>query len=295
MQFKVKYVHDATMFRSQVVEFLGEREAENNLLFGITAGIIDGVYQFSTGAPTMVSVESESGIQLVALRTPPLNLVLSTARTDDAVSTLAHEMHSAGHPLPGVNAPVREADMFAREWSAMTGTNIRREHSQRIYRLDRVKPAQRVAGRLHLCDLQDSELATEWMLAFNRDVGEHQVPPNLARYIGRHDAGLFFWIDGGPVAMAGFSGPTPNGIRIAPVYTPPGLRGRGYASACVASLSQRLLDEGRKFCFLYTDLANPTSNHIYQEIGYRAVCDAAVLIFESKSQRFIATAKKRIG
>jgi predicted GNAT family acetyltransferase len=79
--------------------------------------------------------------------------------------------------------------------------------------------------------------------------------------------------------MVGSTGPTPNGIRIGPVYTPPELRGRGYASACTAAVSQLLLDEGRKFCFLYTDLANPTSNKIYQDIGYTAVCDADVIRF----------------
>jgi predicted GNAT family acetyltransferase len=75
--------------------------------------------------------------------------------------------------------------------------------------------------------------------------------------------------------MAGYAGPTPHGIRIGPVYTPPGQRGRGYASACVARLSQDMLDAGRTYCFLYTDLTNPTSNHIYQQIGYEPVCDVA--------------------
>jgi hypothetical protein len=81
------------------------------------------------------------------------------------------------------------------------------------------------------------------------------------------------WDDGQAVSMAGFGGRTPNGIRIGPVYTPPELRGRGYASALTAALTQRLLDEGRQFCFLFTDLANPTSNSIYQRIGYRPVSD----------------------
>ena len=62
-------------------------------------------------------------------------------------------------------------------------------------------------------------------------------------------------------------------MRVNAVYTPPGLRGRGYASACVAALSQKLLDEGRRYCFLFTDLANPTSNRIYQAVGYEAVVD----------------------
>jgi uncharacterized protein len=79
---------------------------------------------------------------------------------------------------------------------------------------------------------------------------------------------LYVWRTDKPVSMAQTAGPTPNGIRISLVYTPPEYRGRGYASANVAALSQRMLDQGRKFCFLFTDLANPTSNKIYQHIGY---------------------------
>src|SRR5205823_10825158 len=94
-------------------------------------------------------------------------------------------------------------------------------------------------------------------------------------------AGLVLWDDGGPTSVAGFGGATPNGIRIGPVYTPPELRRRGYASALVAALSQRMLDQGRRLCFLYTDLSNPTSNRIYRAIGYEPVCD-------SKEYRFAA-------
>lgn len=76
-----------------------------------------------------------------------------------------------------------------------------------------------------------------------------------------------------PVAMAGVSGRTPSGARVGAVYTPPDRRRRGYASALVATLSQAQLDAGARFCFLFTDLANPTSNKIYQDIGYEPVCD----------------------
>ena len=64
------------------------------------------------------------------------------------------------------------------------------------------------------------------------------------------------------------------------VYTPPDCRNRGYASACVAELSRRLLDEGRAFCCLYTDASNPTSNSIYQKIGYKLVADSSHYAFE---------------
>src|SRR5436189_143738 len=94
------------------------------------------------------------------------------------------------------------------------------------------------------------------------------------------DGGIVLWEDGGAVvSMAGFGGRTPSGTRIGPVYTPPDLRGRGYASALTAALTQRLLDGGLRFCFLFTDLANPTSNSIYQRIGYEPVSDVGLWSF----------------
>jgi uncharacterized protein len=71
-------------------------------------------------------------------------------------------------------------------------------------------------------------------------------------------------------------------MSISLVYTPPPYRGRGYASNCVAALSQHLLDEGWKKCSLVTDLANPVSNSIYQKIGYRPVCDFTEYLFAAQ-------------
>ena len=94
------------------------------------------------------------------------------------------------------------------------------------------------------------------------------------RLSGDPEAGFWIWEDGEPVSLAGFSGPTPNGIRIGPVYTPEDRRRRGYATRLVAEMSAHQLAAGRRFCFLYTDLANPTSNAVYERIGYRRVCES---------------------
>jgi predicted GNAT family acetyltransferase len=79
--------------------------------------------------------------------------------------------------------------------------------------------------------------------------------------------------------MTSLQGATRHGIRVSFVYTPPELRGRGYASACVAAVSGRALASGKSFCTLYTDLANPTSNSIYQRVGYRRIGEAAMIAF----------------
>ncbi len=101
------------------------------------------------------------------------------------------------------------------------------------------------------------------------------MPPSTAEDRIAQGA-VYLWDDGGaPVTMAAWAGPTPNGVRVNLVYTPPELRGRGYATACVARLSQLLLEQGRRFGFLCTDIANPTPNRIYRRIGYRPVCDVS--------------------
>jgi predicted GNAT family acetyltransferase len=115
--------------------------------------------------------------------------------------------------------------------------------------------------------------------------GRDRAEATLEHRLSSPSAGILLWEDGGvPVSLAGWGGPTPNGIRVGPVYTPPELRGRGYATALSADLSQRLLDGrlfegGRRFCFLYTDLANPTSNAIYERVGYRRVAESAEIVF----------------
>ena len=96
----------------------------------------------------------------------------------------------------------------------------------------------------------------------------------------RHAEAFLLWDDRGPVSTAMWTRPTPNGVTINGVYAPGARRSRGYASACVAALSQRMLDEGREFCCLYTDLSNPTSNDIYLSIGYQPVCDSDDYLFE---------------
>jgi predicted GNAT family acetyltransferase len=139
-------------------------------------------------------------------------------------------------------------------------------------------------------DVADRPLLVDWWRAFAVEA-LHDEDPEIGlieqEVDHRLDAkgwGLVVWEDAGePVSFAGFGGATPNGVRIGPVYTPPERRSNGYASALVASVSGDRLDEGKRFCFLYTDLANPTSNRIYERIGYEWVCESAEIEFVRSS------------
>jgi predicted GNAT family acetyltransferase len=149
-----------------------------------------------------------------------------------------------------------------------------------------VIPPRPAPGGARIARESDRATIVDWFQAFvaealppGRDPASRESAEETATYwIG--GGGLWVWIDGGLVAMAGASGRTPNGIRVGAVFTPPEKRRRGYASSLVAALSQAQLDAGRRFCFLYTDLANRTSNRIYQDIGYEPVCDVDEYRFE---------------
>ena len=146
-------------------------------------------------------------------------------------------------------------------------------------------------GRLRPAQTADRELLARWWVGFVEEADPQPVSIEAAQAaidarLSTRSPIVFVWeVDGDAVSMASARGKTSHGIRIGGVYTPPEYRRRGYASACVASLSQRLLDEGRDFCYLFTDARNPTSNRIYQAVGYELVCSVTELRFHGAVAR----------
>ena len=268
---------DPGVFLAHAGAFLGEREAEHNLILGLGSRLEREPLMY--GEPPYFAVAEDGGrIVGVTMRTPPHNLVLSEIDEDAALGAFVEDARDAFDSLPGVVGPKARAAQFANAWRAVTGATPRLEIAQRIFAADHVDEPRPTAGAMRDYERADRDLAIRWMDEFSDEALPEPPPESSAHFVDRReadpDAGLVIWEDGAPVSMAGFGGRTPNGIRVGPVYTPPDLRGRGYASALTAALTRRLLDSGRRFCFLYTDLANPTSNSIYQRIGYRAVADA---------------------
>jgi uncharacterized protein len=270
---------DVEAFYARVEPYLLPYEAEHNLTFGLLGTMRHDSTRFPE--PIFVLVEDDGGaVQLVGIQSNRERaIVLSLAQSPDAVKKLAEELHVAGLSFPGVTGPSEVSLAFAEAWSALSGQLYHVTTPLRTFKLEKVNPVTGVPGTLRRATEKDRALLIEWEMAFrveafpegtpNPEEAERSVDFRLHSNI----AGIYIWDDGGAVCYTGYGGPTPHGIRIGPVYTPPEHRKRGYASACVAGASQLLLDGGHDFCFLFTDLRNPTSNHIYQEIGYRGVCD----------------------
>jgi uncharacterized protein len=284
---ELKRYTDVPAFYQRAEPFLMEHEAEHCLMLGICSALLRGTQRLDS-EPYLATVEHEGGVVAAALRTPPFNIVLSLLADghsiEQVVSLVAADAHAVYEMLPGVLAPSAISQAFCDTWQRITAQSYKLAISERIYRLDRVIPVKGVPGEMRRAQESDRALLERWIDEFTREalVGEQinpqqwvddllEAPPDMR--------GLYVWVDGEPVTMVGHNGPTPHGMRIGPVYTPPMQRRKGYASACTAALTQQLLNRGRQACFLFTNLANPTSNHIYQEIGYRPVTDVEMYTF----------------
>jgi predicted GNAT family acetyltransferase len=256
-------------------------EARHNLMYGICSTLIEAPDAYPT--VYLWTVVSDGGPVMALLMTPPFNVVVGQPIDPAAPESAARALVDEGVSLPGVTGALPEVDTFAEAWETLSGTSRRRRMAQGIYAVRSVRPARAVAGRMRFANANDRELLIEWFDAFAAEsLPEHSPGLETESAVDRHLAssgGFALWEDGEIVSMSGFGGETPHGIRIGPVYTPPRLRRRGYASALVAQLSSRLLDAGRDYCFLYTDLANPTSNRIYMDVGYELVCESADYAF----------------
>src|SRR3954471_1337864 len=256
-------------FLAHAGAFLGAREAEHNLILGLSSRLRVAPAMYGE-RPYFAVVERDGRVVGATMRTPPHNLILSELDDLEAIGPLLEDARAEFRSLPGVVGPKEAVARFAEAWGP-----AELEIAQRAFRAD---PPSGVRGRRRDYERRDRELAARWMDAFTEEALPEPPPESSEEFVDRReedpDGGIVIWEDEGePVSMAGFGGRTPNGIRIGPVYTPPDRRGRGYASALTAAVTQRLLDGGLRFCFLFPDLANPTSNSIYQRIGYEPVND----------------------
>jgi len=263
--------------------FLAKRESSNNLQLAILDQVARGRYP---GALLVGAEDAYGDLVALLLRTPPHPLLVPDGNDPAALALLLDWFaeHDAG--LPGVVGPLPHARALAERWAERQGVSVRLALHEGVYRLRRVTDAARAAGTMRAATPDDRALVLPWLEAFEREAfGAPRSDPAQTWASFHHDASrtLVLWEDpaGTPVSLAGVPGRTPSGARIGPVYTPPPLRGRGYAEALVAAVCASVLAGGARHCFLYTDLGNPTSNALYERIGFTRIGEAAEYRFET--------------
>lgn len=272
---KLSQYGDPAQFLKHAKHFLEAREAENNLILGISSWLAAHRERIEH-TPYFAIVQENGRIEAAAMMTPPYELVLTRAEAE-VLGKIVADLSKRRIVLPGVNGPSETSLAFAERWAKKEGCRYQLHSSLRVYQLSKVIPPRPVYGRMRLAIPMERDVLVQWAENFGKEIREPQNKHQAAETVEglMKDERLYVWDDEGLRSMASWSGPTTHGIRINFVYTLPEFRGKGYASACVAALSQAMLNSGRRFCYLFTDLSNPVSNQIYQRIGYVPVCDYA--------------------
>ncbi|MBD8070879.1 GNAT family N-acetyltransferase [Bacillus sp. PS06] len=268
------------LFKKDVLGYLEQYEVENNLILGV-------LHSLSTDAtPTfMATATVNQGLALVMLQTHPRQIILSRhlINEEDEVKRLAKQLVSV-YPsdIPGLIGENKLTKRLADEIVKLTDCDLTINMNQRIYRLDEVKKEAAPTGVLRIVEREDLPLIKNWVYQFCEEVdmaiSYEEAEEKAIQFIEKGT--LHAWVmEGRCVAMAAASRPTKTNINISLVYTPKQERKKGYASSCVSALTTMMLEQGYKSTSLYTDLANPTSNKIYMEIGYTPIMDSIAIHF----------------
>jgi len=290
MTMYFKLYTDVHEFYNDTYDVLMRHEAQNLIPLGNIIIGNEGKDKTDWRDPVnwlMANVSDENGILLTALMTPPHNITLYA--TDNIINKNAVNCLVDGlkdHDIPGVMTEKALAEYFAKEYTSRKEITSKTTMSQRIYELRAVNPEVKQFGNIRLLEEKDMYFFPYWSEAFNAanvyGKTEMDIPQDAKTYRYRLSTKKLYVLEdnGVPVSMAGYTREMQTAIGVAFVYTPPYFRGKGYASSCVAQISQMALDKGFTKCVLYTNLLNPTSNSIYQKIGYNAICDSLMLKFE---------------
>jgi predicted GNAT family acetyltransferase len=272
-------------FAATAGPFLRTRPVANTLPLTIAETLrVTGLQTFGAQPPLFGWWQAGGQVAAACLQTPPFPLVLSSG-PGTAFGELAATLAGTGRPLPGVNAAEPEAAEFAAGWQRHAGMAAAVHQRHRLYRLRALVPPQPAPpGRARAATAADRGLVAEWLTEFHTEVGSlverdsEEQDTAAARTIDRGT--LIIWQDGDtPVSMAAASRPVAGMARVGPVYTPPALRRRGYAAGATAAVTQAALAAGAGEVLLFTDLANPVSNSIYQRLGYEVVEDHVLMAF----------------
>ncbi|SNX61962.1 predicted GNAT family acetyltransferase [Streptomyces sp. TLI_55] len=278
---------DLDVFLARAGSFLRSQPVLHTLHLTVTERLRTyGSTAYGDEAPVFGVLERDGVARAAWFRTPPHWLTLTPLATEDAAALAVH-LADLGHRLPGVSADRGTAVAFAEAWRRHTDSEVTLWKHQRLYRLDELtSPDPMPPGRARIVDKADRELLARWFESFATDVGVAIGNPGAWADARVEHGGALLWEtpDGVPVSLAAAHPMVAGQVRVGPVYTPPEQRGRGYAAAVTVAVGRTVRAAGAEEVLLFADLANPTSNGVYQRVGYRGVADFAVYDFTGPQQ-----------
>jgi predicted GNAT family acetyltransferase len=269
---------DVDVFLGAAREYLTSRPVEHNLVLSLAEA------NRTEPRPSRWAWVTDRRRVVGALcQAPSDHLASVTPMPAAAVEAMVERLSQEDLTLPGVNGEAGTVARFAGGWATARSVPAHPAAGQRIYELGRLRLPGGVAGRLRRATATDVELIVEWdgAMATEVELGRPVSEDRRSRISVRVGDGRFWlWdVDGEPVSMAYTTPILAGAVRIGAVYTPPERRAAGFASASMGAISAELLAAGVTSCLLYTQLANPFSNRLYQRLGYRPVAEVLVYRF----------------
>jgi ribosomal protein S18 acetylase RimI-like enzyme len=273
---------DIEAYAERVGALLSADPARNTIALTVL-GMLRAGHRYSDEPMLFGWYEGADGIQGAVFHTPPFYLELAVM-PDAATHELVRALRAAGRAVTGINGDGAAVERFTAAWTAETGDRARTEFRLCLHELGALRPPEPApAGAARPAREADVERAAGWYHAFQKETGtpggadaEAMIRERLA------DGRLWVWEDddGAMAALAARTAASGGVARIAPVYTPPEHRRRGYGAAVTAACTADALARDAERVVLFTDLANPTTNSIYRRLGFEPVAEHRVMAFE---------------
>lgn len=276
---KISFTTSVTDYINKVEDLLLKKEACNNLILGLL-----GNFQEDQTTSNLAYVESDGKVIYAFMQTPPNNWILADVENVEQLvfEEIANFIYDNGLEVPGVIGPEEYVKSFINTYEDLIELTANLHMNQLIYQLDEVKVDLDNNGQLILANKAEYSLIKSWLMRFGIEANEvvNEQKASQMAHVFLENQSVYLWkVNAQAVSMVNKSRQTKHGATVNAVFTPDKFKRNGYATNAVAALSQKLLDDGFQFCNLYTDRANPTSNSIYQKIGYKEVGTSVVYRF----------------
>lgn len=265
----IRIFEDKSKFLRIYEPFFRKHEVSCSLIWGITK-------KFDQ-LDLMISAQRDQFFVLGVLAGK--NLIIQANTLDEELyKALVSYMETIDYP--GIVGSKESCLLYHKIYKNLTGKDMKITMNQRIYSCDQTHPVSLSIGKTRLALEEDLSILCEWAYGFSKEIGEdtdmEQARKSITKLI--ENKGLYVLeINNEIVSMTGRIRSLEYTESIGYVYTPRKHRGKGYASKLVQEVTQMVIDEG-KTAVLYTDLSNPTSNHIYMDIGYKPYIDSMMMI-----------------
>lgn len=281
------------LFLAHNQEWLLRSELQNSTMLAVLHLLSKDNHPFK--APYyLATIETDAGIAGCAVGAAPDPLILSDVPIE-AIPLLVADIATVYEMFPGVTGTENVATAFAKQWQREFGGSWAINH-WRWYRLEpHIMRRKLTSGRLRLAGPSDLDLVRSWAPHFARETG---TSVDVITFYERRirTGSLYLWHDEVPRSLVAVSGVTPNSIRLSAVYTDPDSRRNGYATAAVASVSQKMFDAGHQFCLLFADTSDPFANRLYSNIGYRPIFDkvniCSIPLTKKRTKRQLSSTSK---